>query len=81
MNSVFSIPLDMIQPGVWADVVDVYGDSTWVCRMSDMGIRMGSRIRVVQPGRPCIVEIGSTRLSVRGNDAGQVFVKPIELLQ
>ena len=71
----------MVHPGVWADVVDVYGDSGWIGRMAELGIRNGSRVRVIQSGQPCIVEVGATRLSVRGDDVGQIIVRPAEIAQ
>lgn len=79
MNTIFSIPLDMVHPGVWADVVDVYGDSAWIVRMAELGIRHGSRLRMIKSGQPCIVQVGATRLSVRGDDVGQILVLPTEL--
>ena len=81
METTFSIPLDMVCPGVWADVVDVYGDTAWVCRMGELGICHGCRLRVVSSGQPCIVEIGATRLSVRGDAVGQILVCPAEIGQ
>jgi ferrous iron transport protein A len=81
MNSVFGIPLDMVHPGVWADVVDVYGDASWIGRLAEIGIRSGSRLRVVNHGRPCIIEVGATRFSFRGDDVSQILVRPIESAQ
>ena len=71
----------MVHSGVWADVVDVYGDSAWIGRMAELGIRHGSRLRMIQGGQPCIVEVGATRLSVRGDEVGQILVRPTELAQ
>ena len=68
----------MIPSGVWADVVDVYGDSAWIVRLAEMGLRSGSRVRVVQSGQPCLVEIGATRLSLRGEEMSQILVQPAE---
>ena len=71
------IPLDMLNCGEWADVAEVSGDLNWVGRMAELGVRVGSRLLVLQPGRTCIVQVGPSRLSLRGDSSLQVMVRPV----
>lgn len=71
------MPLEMLQGGEWADVAEVNGDSHWVNRMAELGVRVGSRIRVLQPGSPCLLQVGQSRFSLRGDWALQVLVRPV----
>jgi len=68
------LPLELLQPGDWADVADVSGEPVWVGRMAELGIRPGSRLRVLRSGSPCLLEIGGSRLSLRGDWAMQILV-------
>jgi Fe2+ transport system protein FeoA len=71
------LPLDLLNPGEWADVADVCGEPAWICRLAELGVRIGCRLQVLQPGRPCLLQIGGCRLSLRGDDALQIFVRPV----
>jgi Fe2+ transport system protein FeoA len=71
------IPLDMLCCGESGDVAEVTGEPTWVSRMAELGVRVGSRVKIVQPGSPCIFQVGQARLSVRGHWALQVLVRPV----
>ena len=77
VDAVLDLPLNLLQPGEWADVTSVAGEPDWVGRMSDLGIRAGSRLRVVRPGSPCLIEVGAARLSLRGGTDGQILVRPL----
>jgi len=71
------MPLEYLPSGQWADVEDVGGEPGWVSRMAELGVRIGTRIRVLQAGSPCILEVGPSRLSLRGEDSFQVLVRPL----
>lgn len=71
------LPLDMLRAGQWAEVADVTGEPCWVGRMAELGIRVGSRLRILQPGSPCLLQVGDARLSLRGDCAAQIFVCPV----
>ncbi len=73
------LPLNMLGSGEWADVAEVTGEPCWVGRMAELGLRAGSRLRIVQPGSPCLFQIGESRLSVRGDRATQILVRPVPL--
>ena len=71
------LPLDMLQTGEWADIADLHGEPGWVVRMAELGLRIGVRLRMLQAGSPCLLQVGETRLTLRGNCAVQIFVRPV----
>jgi Fe2+ transport system protein FeoA len=71
------LPLEALNAGEWADIADVSGEPGWVGRMAELGLRIGSRLRVLQPGSPCLLQVGDTRLSLRGDWALQILVRPV----
>lgn len=70
------LPLDLLAAGQWADVAEVSGEPAFVGRLAELGVRLGSRLRVLQPGSPCLLQVGDARLSVRGDWALQILVRP-----
>ncbi|MSQ93398.1 MAG: ferrous iron transport protein A [Gemmataceae bacterium] len=71
------IPLEYLHTGQWADVADVAGEPGWITRLAEMGVRIGSRLRVLQGGSPCLLQIGDCRLSLRGDFTAQILVRPV----
>lgn len=71
------LPLECLRPGEWAEVCDVSGEPAWVCRLAELGIRVGSRLQMLRDGSPCLVLIGGGRLSLRGDQATAVLVRPL----
>ena len=71
------LPLDVLQPGEWADVAVVSGDPSWVGRLAELGIREGCRLQVLQPGSPCLLQVANCRLCVRSDDTAQILVTPV----
>jgi Fe2+ transport system protein FeoA len=71
------MPLELLPSGEWADIAEVNGDSHWVNRMAELGVRVGSRVRVLQPGSPCLLQVGQSRFSLRGDWSLQVLVRPV----
>ncbi len=71
------IPLELLDRGEWAEVAEVEGDSTLRTRMAELGLRPGTRLRMLQPGCPCLFQIGECRLSLRLQDSLQVLVRPL----
>ena len=65
------------KPGDWADVADVSGEAGWVGRMAELGVRAGCRLRVLQPGSPCLLQVGGCRLCLRGECLMQILVRPV----
>lgn len=71
------VPLQNLQPCEWAEVAEVEGDPSWVARMSALGLRAGARLRMLQPGSPCLFEVGATRLSLRPDTEISILVLPL----
>lgn len=71
------IPLDMLRAGEWAEVADVDGDPSFVCRLAELGFRQGSQICVLQPGSPCLLQIDDCKLCLRGGDSSRILVTPV----
>ncbi len=71
------LPLELLRSGEWADVAEVSGEPALVGRMAELGVRSGSRLRVLQPGSPCLLQIGGCRLSLRMDWATQILVRPV----
>jgi ferrous iron transport protein A len=73
------LPLEMLQPGEWADVAEMHGEPGWVGRMSELGLRIGARLKMVRSGSPCLLQVGDSRLSLRGDCATLILVRPVAL--
>lgn len=71
------LPLELMGTGETAEVADVTGEPHWVSRLAELGLRIGARLRVLQAGSPCLLLVGEARLSLRGDDAMQVLVRPV----
>jgi ferrous iron transport protein A len=72
----FLFPLEGLRSGDWAEVAEVGGEPGWIARLAELGIRAGSRLQVLQPGSPCLLRVGGTRLSLRAEQASQILVYP-----
>jgi Fe2+ transport system protein FeoA len=71
------LPLELLRPGEWADVAEVTGEPGWVGRLAELGVRAGSRLRMLRAGWPCLLQIGGSRLSLRGDADAQILVRPV----
>jgi ferrous iron transport protein A len=60
-----------------AEIAELSGDPGWVNRLAELGLHQGSRLRMVRPGSPCLLQVGNTRLSLRGEWAMQILVRPV----
>ncbi|HWG47732.1 MAG TPA: FeoA family protein [Gemmataceae bacterium] len=77
MNLETLLPLELLRSGEWADVAEVTGEPSWVGRLAELGVRAGSRLRMLQAGWPCLLQIGGSRLSLRGERGVQILVRPV----
>jgi Fe2+ transport system protein FeoA len=69
--------MEMLGSGEWGDVAEISGEPTWVGRLAELGIRAGIRLQVLQPGSPCLFQVGGARLSLRADLAMQILVRPV----
>ena len=73
-SSGFLFPLEGLRSGEWAEVAQVEGEPAWVARLAELGLRAGSRLQVLQPGSPCLLQVGASRLSLRADQAARILV-------
>lgn len=71
------LPLESLRPGDWADVAEVTGEPGWVSRLAELGLRTRCRILLLQSGWPCLLQIGGSRLSLRGEEGSRILVRPV----
>jgi Fe2+ transport system protein FeoA len=71
------LPLDCLRPGEWAEVDAVCGEPGWVSRMAELGIRTGCRLRLIQGGSPCLLQVAGCRLCLRPDAESQILVRPL----
>jgi ferrous iron transport protein A len=71
------LPLEVLRAGEWAEVADVSGEGCWVCRLAELGLRVGARLRMLRAGSPCLIQLGNSRLSLRGECAMCILVRPV----
>jgi Fe2+ transport system protein FeoA len=69
------VPMHLLNPGESGSILDIEGETHLVRRLDEMGLRAGVRVRMVQPGHPCIVALEHQRLSFRGEDDAVVLVE------
>ncbi len=71
------VPVDMLSPGEWGEVAEVCGKPDWIHRLAELGVHCGCKLRLLQAGSPCILQVGDARFSMRADSAMQIFVRPI----
>jgi Fe2+ transport system protein FeoA len=71
------LPLDCLGSGEWAEVAEVTGEPRWIGRLGELGLRVGTWVKILQPGSPCLLEIAGCRLSVRLDNGMQILVRPV----
>ncbi|MCS7271888.1 MAG: ferrous iron transport protein A [Gemmataceae bacterium] len=71
------LPLDMLRTGDWGEVTEVAAPSAIAQRLAELGVRTGSRIRVLQAGTPCLLDVGGCKLCLRADDCSQIYVRVV----
>ncbi len=71
------LPLDLVRAGEECEIAEVGGDPSWVGRLAELGLREGTRLCVVQPGTPCLLMVANGKICLRGQECGQILVRPI----
>jgi len=75
------LPLELLEAGEWAEVLEVSGDPASVHRLAEIGVRAGARVKMLQSGTPCLVQIGGAKLSLRNHWKTEVTVRPLGLAE
>lgn len=70
------VPLDRIEPGHCGIVREVGAGETDVSMLKSMGVCLGRKVMLVQPGDPLILKVLGTRLGVSSRLAAHVLVEP-----
>jgi Fe2+ transport system protein FeoA len=73
------LPLQSMDEGDWADIAEVRGDSAWISRLAELGIAAGRRLQVLRRGTPCLLQLGSARVSLRQDAGSQILVRRVVL--
>jgi Fe2+ transport system protein FeoA len=68
--------MGMLVAGETALVVDIEGQVELVHRLHEMGLRPGRHVRMIRPGKTCIVAVENHRFGFRGDEAAHVLVEP-----
>ncbi len=71
------LPLDMLRAGEWGEIETVCGQPAFINRLAELGLREGCRVRVVQSGVPCLLDLGGCRLCLRTDECAQILVRPL----
>lgn len=69
------LPLQFLQRGESAVIAQITGDEHWQCRLAELGLRPGTRLLMLQPGSPCLCQLGNTRLSLRLEEEVHILVE------
>ncbi len=59
------IPLDHLENGQSATILQLRGRPDQVHRLEELGFRRGSQVRMLQAGRPCIVRLAESKMCFR----------------
>ena len=69
-------PLDLAAEGSSYEVCSL--PDSCVCRqLEELGLCPGAKLRVLQNGSPCLLQVGSSKLSLRGEFCQQILVQPL----
>jgi ferrous iron transport protein A len=69
------MPLSSLRSGQAGRIGSLLGSGESVRRLREMGLREGTEVRMVRPGRPCIVRLAGHKLCFRGEDGAGVLVR------
>ena len=72
-----SIPLDLANRVGWYEVEEVVLEDQTTRRLCEMGVSVGCRLKILQPGSPCMFQVGECRLSLRGACCQGIMVREV----
>ena len=61
--------------GEEAEIADITVDSSLATRLRELGLISGGIVRVARQGSPMILEIGTARVCLRGEEAARITVR------
>ncbi|MFO0908979.1 MAG: FeoA family protein [Isosphaeraceae bacterium] len=71
------VPLRSLRAGQSARVARLTGNDDLVHRLCELGLRVGARIQMIQPGNPCIIQLDGQKFGFRADGAARVFVRTL----
>ncbi len=69
------LPIHILRSNERARIVDLFGDSTTLHRLDEMGLSVGTEVQMIRPGTPCIVAMAGKRLSLRLEEGTEILVE------
>jgi ferrous iron transport protein A len=74
------MPLGLAQSGECVEILRIHGGHGFRQRLAEMGLGIGSRVRVVSSGRPgpVVLEAKGSRLAIGHGTTHKIQVKPCE---
>lgn len=69
------LPLHLLSAGQSACVDQLIGGADEVHRLQELGLRVGTRIEMLQRGTPCIIRLEGARLAFRQHESCHVLVR------
>jgi ferrous iron transport protein A len=69
------MPLETLRSGEEGLIEEIDGEPAFVHRLAEMGLQVGSLVRMVRPGSACIVQLGPQRLSFRMDGRATIWVE------
>lgn len=70
------VPLEYMKPEDRGVIVDMSGDPCHLKRLQEIGLQVGCNVRMVCPGKPCMICVEGRRLSLRLDEQAEIFVAP-----
>ncbi|MFK7735287.1 MAG: ferrous iron transport protein A [Pirellulaceae bacterium] len=74
------LPLDQLRTNEFGSIADLSGEGAEIQRLAELGLCVGADVRMLRPGKPCLLALGGKRLSVRLSEGVDVFVSMMEKL-
>lgn len=74
------VPLRAMMAGQSGRVARLTGSDDLVHRLRELGLRVGARIQMIQPGNPCIIRLDGQKFGFRADGAARVLVRPSKAL-
>jgi len=68
------VPLESLLPDEEGHIEEIDGDLSLVHRLAEMGVRVGTVVRMVKSGPACIIQLGQQRLSMRSDGHFTIWV-------
>jgi Fe2+ transport system protein FeoA len=69
------VPLRSLRAGQSGRVARLTGNDDLVHRLRELGLRVGARIQMIQPGNPCIIRLDGQKFGFRSDGAARVLVR------